>query len=120
VSVTDLSGEQLELMRKRYLAAAKTEGGPYSLKEILLEQLRRKPSEFGIVETAKKIIELASQSEDGLVTYGELWKNFRPGVPWKANYSRRIVAHALSRVIYYCVKNVANVVGDDAFPDYYY
>jgi hypothetical protein len=104
MSVTDLSDEELERVKNRYLAANKQEGGPFTLREILLEQLRRKPSAFGVVETAKKIIEFAGQSKDGLVTYGDLWKAFRPGVQWKANYSRRVVADALYRVIYYCVR----------------
>ena len=94
MSVTNLSDEELERVRKRYLAADKQEGGPFTLREVLLEQLRRKPSAFGVVETARKIIELAAQSKDGLVTYGDLWKAFCPGVQWKANYSRRVVADA--------------------------
>jgi hypothetical protein len=105
MSVTDLSDEELERVKKRYLAAHKQEGGPFTLRDVLLEQLRRKPSAFGVVETARKIIELAAQSRDGFVAYGDLWKAFCPGVQWKANYSRRVVADALYRVIYYCVRN---------------
>ena len=95
MSVTDLSDEELERVKRRYLAANKQEGGPFTLREILLEQLKRKPSAFGVVETARKIIELATQSKDGLVTYGDLWKVFCPGAPWKANYSRRVVERPL-------------------------
>jgi hypothetical protein len=83
----------------------RTEGGKYSLSEILLEKRRRKPSAFGVREVAAKIIELAAKSEDGLTTYGDIWNAFRPGVPWEGHKTLRIVADSLYRVIHYCVTN---------------
>jgi len=103
--IADLTDDQLDNMESNYRGAKKTEGGIYSLSEVLLEKLRRNPSPFGVVEVARKIVELASISKDGLVTYGDLWKHFRPTTPWQANHSRRMVAHSLGRVIYYCVTN---------------
>ena len=67
--ISDLTDDQLDNMESNYRGAKKIEGGIYSLSEILLEKLRRKPSPFGVVEVARKIVELASISKDGLVTY---------------------------------------------------
>jgi len=90
-------------MIDRYRGAGLVEGGKYPLRDLLLEQLRRKPALFPPRELARKIISSSRQSKDGLVTYGELWKAFLPHRPWEANNSRRIMANALSRVIAYCV-----------------
>jgi hypothetical protein len=89
----------------RYRRAQKTEGGIYSLSEVLLEQMRRKLGIFGGREGAAKIIEMAGRSADGFVTYLELWKAFRPDVTWEAYKSLRPISDSLDRVIHYCVTN---------------
>ena len=103
--ISDLSDKELDQFEANYRRTKKTEGGKYSLSEILLERNRRKPSPFGVREVAAKIIELAAASKDGLVTYGELWNAFSPNSPWEGHKNLRIVANSLYRVIYYCVTN---------------
>jgi hypothetical protein len=43
MGIEQLSDEQLDTFESNYRKAKKTEGGKYSLSEILLEKLRRKP-----------------------------------------------------------------------------
>jgi hypothetical protein len=102
--ISDLTDHQLDRFEANYRQKNKTEGGIYSLSEIMLEKRRRKPSEFGVREVAAKIIELAAASEDGLVTYSDLWSAFR-GDPWTGHKSLKIISNSLDRVIYYCVTN---------------
>jgi hypothetical protein len=78
--ISELSDKELDRFEASYRRVNRTEGGKYSLSEILLEKRRRKPSEFGVREVAAKIVELAALSADGLVTYGDIWNAFRPGI----------------------------------------
>lgn len=102
-SISEFSDDELDTFEARYRAMGKTDGGIFSLKEILLERLRRRPNVFGTRETAAKIVELASTSLDGLVTYGDIWKAFRPDQPWEGHKTQQIVASCLGRVVHYCV-----------------
>src|ERR1700686_3429055 len=110
MSIEDLTDDQLENFAANYRRSKRTEGGKYTLSEILLEQRRRSPSPFGTREIAAKILELARQSNDGFLTYGELWQSFRPDSPWLGNGTQRIVAHSLSRVIGYCVRHKLPII----------
>jgi hypothetical protein len=103
--ISDLSDKQLDIFEGAYRKAGKIVGGKYSLSEILLEKKRRRPSVFGVREVAAKIIELATESSDGLVTYGDLWKAFCPNTPWEGHKTLRVVADSLGRVIHYCIIN---------------
>jgi hypothetical protein len=79
--ISDLSDTELDRFEASYRRAHKTEGGKYSLSEILLEKRRRAPSVFGVREVAAKIVELATLSDDGLVTYGDIWnQSTRPPI----------------------------------------
>lgn len=104
-AISDLTDKQIESVVARYRTAGLTEGGKYSLSDLLLEQRRRKPTIFPPRDVAQTIIEKSRSSPDGLVSYGEIWNAFLPDRPWEANNSRRIVADALFRVIGYCVEN---------------
>lgn len=103
--IIDLTTEQLENLARNYRAKGLTEGGIFSLAEVLLELKRRKPIPFGVREVAAKIVELAQASHDGLVTYGEIWHAFRPNDPWQGHRNLRIVSDSLDRVVEYCVRN---------------
>ena len=105
MGIENWTDDQLALMEQRYRNANKTEGGRYSLPEVLLERRRRLPSVQGPREVAARIIALAKTSPDGFTTYGDLWKSFNPGIPWKGNYTQNLVAKSLGRVIHYCVSN---------------
>lgn len=105
MGIEQLSDEQLDAFESNYRKAKKTNGGKYSLSEILLEKLRRKPAVFGTREVAAKIIELALQSKDGLCTYGQIWSEFRPNTLWEGHKTLAVVAASLGRVVHYCVTN---------------
>ena len=51
-------------------------------------------------EVSAKIIEPAAASNDGLVTYGDIWNAFSPNIPWEEHETLRIVADSLARVIH--------------------
>lgn len=87
-----------------------TQGGKYTLQEILLEQKRRLPTYWSAKDVTTRIVELASSSTDGLVTYGDLWKSFNPAIPWEGHKTLRVVANALGKAIYYCVTNRLPIV----------
>lgn len=105
MNVQDLTDEQLDVFEANYRRVKKTEGGKYPLSVILLEKLRQKPAPFGVREVAAKIVELARLSDDGLCTYGQIWSEFRPNVPWEGHKTLSIVASSLGRVVHYCVTN---------------
>jgi hypothetical protein len=110
MSIENLTDDQLENFAANYRRHKRTEGGKYSLSEILLEQRRRSPSPFGTREVAARILDLARQSRDGFITYGELWRSFRPDSPWSGHGTQQIVAQSLFRVIGYCVRHHLPIV----------
>jgi hypothetical protein len=105
MGIEQLADEQLDTFESNYRKAGKTDGGKYSLSEILLEKLRRKPTVFGTQQVATKIIELAQRSDDGLCTYGQIWSAFRPDTPWEGHKTLSVVASSLGQVVHYCVTN---------------
>lgn len=105
MSIERLTEGQLSALEENYLRAKRTEGGIYSLSQVRLEKLRRNPSPFDIREVASRIIELARNSSDGLLTYGELWTSFRPNERWEGHKTLSIMSKTLGRVISYCVRN---------------
>jgi hypothetical protein len=105
MGIEQLTDKELDTFESNYRKAKKTEGGKYSLSEILLEKLRRKPTVFGTQQVAAKIVELAQNSADGLCTYGQIWSEFRPDTPWEGHKTLSVVASSLGRVVHYCVTN---------------
>src|SRR5215212_2682712 len=91
MGIEQLTDTELDAFEANYRKAKKTDGGKYSLAEILLEKLRRKPSAFGTYEVAGKIVELANKSDDGLCTYGQIWSEFRPNTPWEGHKTLSVV-----------------------------
>jgi hypothetical protein len=100
--IAGLTDEQLEVFVENYRNRDAIVGGKFSLGEVLLEQIRRKPTEFPPREMAEKIIELVQNSEDGVCTYGELWSEFRPADRWEGNKTQKKVTNGLAHVIRYC------------------
>lgn len=105
MAIEDLTNEQLKTLEENYVRANKTEGGKYSLYEVRVERRRRSPSPFETRQVAQKIIEMARNAPDGLVTYGAIWKAFRPNEKWVGHNPRSIMSNTLGRVISYCVRN---------------
>jgi hypothetical protein len=109
MSVTDWSDDKVASLIKNYRDRQKTEGGVFSLKELLIEQMRRKQDQITPREAALKIIECAA-SNGGAVTYGELWKELWPSKPWLGNHSRSIVSDLLDTVIGYSADNQLPII----------
>lgn len=105
MTIEDLNPDQIASIIRRYRERGLTEGGNWSLADLLMEQRRRIKSDLPPVEVARKIIEQASASTDGLTTYKDIWSAFRPGEDWIGNKSQQIVANGLARVVEYCVRN---------------
>lgn len=110
MEIGQLTDRELINLENNYVAKALTTGGRFSLAEVRLEKLRRLPSQLDTVALAKRIVELARQSPDGLTTYGELWKSFHPDAEWKGNATQQILANALGRVVAYCVSEGLPIV----------
>ena len=100
MGIEQLTDDQLDSFESNYRKANKTDGGKFSLSELLLEKLRRKPATFGTRQVATKIVELAQNSEDGLCTYGQIWSEFRPNTPWEGHKTLAVVAASLGRVVH--------------------
>jgi hypothetical protein len=69
---------------------------------VKLEKLARLRSIFNGPEMVAKLKELIPAANDGFVTYGEVWKSFRPHTPW-GPVPKREVGNALGRLTHYCV-----------------
>lgn len=98
-----LSDRQLAAMIANYRTRGVSEGGRWSLSELLLEERRRTPTAFPPREVASAIIRLSKGSPDGLASYHDIWREFLPDREWKGNAPRKIMADALYRAIGYCV-----------------
>jgi hypothetical protein len=108
--IENLTDDDLENFVANYRHKERTEGGLYSLAELSIEQCRRSPCPFGTREVAAKILELSRQSDDGVLTYGELWKSFRPDSPWVGYSTQQIVGQSLRRVVGYCVQHKLPII----------
>jgi hypothetical protein len=102
--IGDYSKEKPQQLIDNYRRKDVTEGGPYTLAEARLEQMRRTPSRFDGPNVFRKIVEFSRSSTDQTVTYLQIWDAFSEE-PWKANYSIKLVGAALERVAYYCFMN---------------
>ena len=105
MNIESWNDKQIASVIARYRKRGLTEGGPFSLADLLMEQRRRIKTEIPPVALARKIVELARESDDGLVTYKELWIQFRPDEAWVGNKSQQIMGNALARVVEYCVRH---------------
>ena len=105
MKIVDWTSEQIDTLVQRYRQRGITEGGKFTLSELLLEQKRRTPSKFGGVEVVTGIIELARKSPTGLITYGDLYRYLSGGLPWKGNATQSEMSRALDLGIHHCVQN---------------
>lgn len=103
--ISEFSDRELDNLITNYRKSGKEEGGVYALAEVRLEKARRIKSPFPPRDVAKVIVESAQQSDDGNVTYKEIWLAFRPDDDWMGNMSQTEVGNALGRVIAWCVDN---------------
>lgn len=103
--IEELSDKEIENFVRSYKREDKVEGGIFSLAQLQVEKLRRLPSMRSPREVTKFIIETASESSSGTMTYGEVWKFLSPGKSWKGNHSVKIVGNSLGAAIAYCIRH---------------
>lgn len=101
--LSDLTDKQIDNFIRNYEESCKDTGGKFTLAELRVEKLRRTKSPFPPAEVAKVIVTIARESEDGLVTYKEVWERFRPDAQWIGNAPRTEMGKALGAVIAYCI-----------------
>jgi hypothetical protein len=105
MTIRELSDDQLENLEQNYRKKGLTEGGKYSLREVLSEKLRRQGKNYTGRDVAKKILELAQSRGDGKVTYKELWKEYYPYKEWQGHASVSEVKAALGAAVNYCIES---------------
>ena len=105
MTLDDLTDKEIENFISNYEKSGKETGGKFTLAELRVEKLRRIKSPFPPAEVAKAIVSIARESEDGLVTYKEVWEKFRPNSRWIGNAPRTETGKALGAVIAYCIDN---------------
>lgn len=108
--IEDLSPDELKRFIANYEREAKTEGGIYPLSDLLVERLRRTDTPRAPQDVLRFIVESASESPDGKTTYQDVWGFLHPGMPWKGNYSIKVVGSTLGAVIAYSVRHGLPIV----------
>lgn len=103
MTLAELTDKEVGNFISNYEKSGKDTGGKFTLAELHLEKLRRLKSPFPPAEVAKVIISIARKSDDGLVTYKEVWERFRPDSKWIGNEPRTEPGKALGTVIAYCI-----------------
>jgi hypothetical protein len=101
--LAELTDKKIEIFISNYEKSGKDEGGKFTLVELRVEKSRRIKSPFPPAEVAKVIVLIARESDDGLVTYKEVWERFRPDSKWIGNGPRTETGRALGAVIAYCI-----------------
>lgn len=99
--ISEWSITQLETMIDRYRERGVSEGGPYRLRDVMVELLSRTPSTIEPRQAAEAIVTLSQTNEGGLVSYGSVWKHVT-GRSWSA-MARTETIRALDGLIAYCV-----------------
>ena len=100
--ISDLTDEELATFETNYRKRQKTEGGIFTLEEILSEQSRRLARQWNIPTLLRAIVENRQQG-DGLTEYNDLWRLMSPNRPWKGQGPLVIVMQALDALNRYIV-----------------
>jgi hypothetical protein len=110
VSISEWTIAQVENLIANYDRAGKTEGGPFTRTQAVLELERRRGVDFNGRKAAIFILSSYKEHPDRWVTYGEIWVHYFPGEPWVGNYSAKIVGKVLHAAAYYCASNGLPIV----------
>ena len=102
--------KQIKNLIANYDRLNRTEGGPFSRAESMLELERRAGGDFDGYDVTKVIPKIQDNTENELVRYRDIWAHYFPEKPWTENYSGRIVGRALHAAAYYCAFNNLPIV----------
>lgn len=103
--ISERSNDYIRNFIAAYGREGGTDGGIYTLKELLVEQLRRSPRVRSPRDVLQFIVGTASASPSGTLTYKQLWQFLFPDTNWKGNHSVSVVSDTLNTVIAYCVQH---------------
>ena len=103
MTIQNQSEQQLNNLEENYRRQNLTEGGKYNLHEIKLENLRRNSGDLRPLDVVSAICILSENSQDGLLTFLDIWRHFYPDKDWVWPPSFNVVTKALGGAIYHCV-----------------
>ena len=86
--------KQIKNLIANYDRLNRTEGGPFSRAESMLELERRAGGDFDGYDVTNVILKIRDNKENKLVRYRDIWAHYFPEKPWTGNYSGRIVGRA--------------------------
>ena len=78
-TIDDLSEQEIKRMIANYDKAGLTEGGKWPRAELALQLQRQKAASYPLMELAQKTLAMSHASDDGRVSYGDLWLEFNEG-----------------------------------------
>lgn len=100
-----LSDKQISTMIDNYRRAEKSEGGVFTLAELLIEQSQRIDSGQPPRAIVDAICRLSRESDDGLTSYKSIWTEFYPDKDFVGNSTQKIVGKMLGSAAGYCAHN---------------
>lgn len=75
----ELTSDEINTMIANYDKAGLTEGGKWPRAELALQLQRQKAASYPLKDLAQKILAMSHASDDGRVSYGDLWLEFNEG-----------------------------------------
>ena len=104
------SRQQITNLIANYERLNRTEGGPFTKAQAMLELERRAGGVFDGRQVTQVILKIRDEAHNGIVRYRDIWSNYFPEQPWQGNNSGRIVGKALHAAAYYCATNNLPIV----------
>nr|WP_086494319.1 hypothetical protein [Novosphingobium panipatense] len=101
-TIDDLTEQEIKRMIANYDERGLTEGGKWPRAELVLAQQRKKVASYPLLELARKILLMAKASDDGRVSYGDLWLEFNDGPIPAGQYWVRPMLNSLEVLGVWC------------------
>lgn len=102
MTIDDLTDQQIKQMIANYDAQGVAVGGKWPRAELMLSLSRRKQTVYPLIELARKILSKSHASDDGRVSYGDLWLEFNEGPIPKGQYWVRPMLNSLEVLGVWC------------------
>jgi hypothetical protein len=104
------SRQQITNLIANYERLDRTEGGPFTKAQAMLELERRDGGDFDGRDVTQSILKIRDKAPNGSVRYLDIWTHYFPDQSWQGNHSGRIVGKALHAAAYYCATNNLPIV----------
>lgn len=99
------SKQQITNLVANYERLNRTEGGPFTKAQAILELERREGGDFDGLNVTQSILEIPDKAPSSRVPYLDIWSHYFPDQPWQGNHSGRIIGKVLHAASYYCATN---------------